>query len=440
MQQNSRRWLWLILIGALALRLLFVLVIDPSPNFSGGDTSWLLKSGRGLLDGTIPEPPQTGPIYLIYAGFIQLIFSSASIQILRILNALMGTALCGFIYLIAARFFNPRVAFLSALLIAFNPIFIIEAGNVLTESPFLFLLFGTFALYALSIPSDSPSLLAERGQGGEANLIFIGILFGLTTLTRAVTLLLPLILIAHLIYLYRRRAFRFVLGLVIAYTLTLSTWTIYNLVRWNHFVIGAEGIAANVYIGTTPGWCGPECVDNSAGITGQGDNQQKYMQGAFATIMADPVGYVRRRLTNVTEALLQPYNTVYYPGASIKSIAAEWWSGGHSLSGLARVTQTESFWPKLALYLFHYLALLFGLIGMLIGWRKVWPRLPIYGTIAYFVALHMVLTAIPRYLFPIEPLLLMFAASALVSIRALATNQHRTEAERPGRDEAQQPA
>ncbi len=425
-------WLWLILIGALAIRLIFVLVIDPSPKIAGGDTQWLLMSGRTLLDGTIPEPPQTGPVYLVYAGIIQGLSGSGAIQLLRVLNALMGAALCGFVYVLGNRYFNARAGLLAALVLAFNPMFIIEAGNVLTESVFLFLLFGALALYAQAEASRLPPLRL---------MVLVGVLLGLAILTRAAALLLPVVLIVHLAYLYRRQALPLIGALLIAYTMTLSTWTIYNLIKWNRFVIGADGLLANIYIGTTDGWCGPQCIDQRAGITGSGDNQTKYAQGALASITGDPVGYVRRRLSNIGEALLQPYNTVYYPGESIKNIIVAWWGQGHPLSEIARITDSEAFWPKLALYIFHYVALIFGLIGLLIGLRQFWPRLPAYGTLLYFVALHTILTANPRYLFPAEPIWWLFAAYALVRlVTALLPDQHRTEAKSPRRDDAQQPA
>jgi hypothetical protein len=70
------------------------------------------------------------------------------------------------------------------------------------------------------------------------------------------------------------------------------------------------------------------------------------------------------------------------------------------------------------LYLFHYIALIGGLIGLLLGLRSFGARLLLYGTLAYFLALHTVLTAIPRYLFPIEPIWWLFAAFALATLAA----------------------
>jgi len=247
-------------------------------------------------------------------------------------------------------------------------------------------------------------------------------------------MLIPIILIAHVIYSQCRRAVRLVAILVVAYVLTVSTWTVYGLARWGKFVIAAEGLAANIYLGTTQ-WCGPQCTDANAGIKPGDNNDAHYVQNTVATITGDPLGYLRTRFTNLSGALLQPQNTVYYPGESIKTLFAQWWSAGHTPSELPRLFASDAFWPKLALYGFHYTALLFGVIGMLIGLRHFWERLPLYGVILYFLGVHTVIMANPRYLLPIEPVLWLFAAYAIVQIATLRRD-HARQAVAPSKTRA----
>lgn len=416
---NSPHRLWMILVGALILRLAFVLIIDPGLHTDKGDTFWLLKDGRELVSNTLVQSPQSGPVYLVYAGVLQTIFWPAAAEtVLRILNAVMGTALCAFVFILGKRYFDERIGLLAALVMAINPAFIIESGNVMTESPFLFLLFGAFALYA-----------TRQDQRSWRDQALVGVLLGLATLTRAVTLLIPFVLVIHLLYLWRRQAIRLIGALLLTYALTISTWTVYNLYRWHQWVIGAQGLLANVYLGTT-NWCGPECTDQQAHITPGSDNQTVYVNDTLHAILNDPIGYIRHRFANLFESYLQPYNTVYYPGQSIKQAVADWWANGHQVSDLWAITQIQAFWPKLVLYLFHYIALFFGLIGLLLGLLRLGPRLPMYGLIGYFTALHLVLTAIPRYLFPTEPVWWLFAAYTLISIGSrlrLTQRQPQTE-------------
>lgn len=401
----SYKWLWLTVGIAFFLRLLFVVVIDPNPRFEGGDTGYLLEIGQRLVTNTLPVSPAAGPMYLIIAGFFNLILGqTGAIATLRIINAIMGAGIVGFVYIIASRFFDRRVGLLSAVIIAISPAFIIEAGNVLTESLFLFLFLGGFAAYS-----------TWNLKSSNRKMIIVGVFLGLATLTRAVAIFLPAALVIHMLVNYRRQSLGLVGILILSYCLTVSTWTVYNLIRWQRFIVAAEGLAANVYIGTTT-WCGPGCIDKAVGIQGNGDNESKYVEGALSSITKDLGGYVGHRFVNLTESLLQPHNTVYFPGESIKAIVVKWWTEGHKLSELSNILASDAFWPKLVLYLFHYLALIFGVLGALMSIRHFWTRFPIYGAIGYFLAVHTVLTANPRYLFPIEPFLTIFAVYAIVTL------------------------
>ena len=400
--------LWAILVLALALRLAFVL-FGASAAIGGGDTPFLMLTGPALLSGQLTGSPATGPVYLIFTGVVQWFFhGDTALLAIRLINVLIGVALCAFSYVIGTAYAGKAVGLLTALLLAVTPVFVIEAGNVLTESVFLLFLFGALALYARwhAVPlADVP--------GAGWLFIGIGILLGLATLTRAIVILLPVVLIIDLLQ-RRRAALRLIGALLISYVVVVGAWSVYSTLRWGEFVIGAQGLAANVYLGTTT-WCGPTCVDQQAGITtNSSDNQNKFMQGAFDTIRADPLGYVRHRLANVIDAELQPYNTVIFPGESIKAIVGDWWAQGHPLSALGQITQSDNFWPKLALYLFHYLALIGGVIGLLLSLRRLGWWLLLFGVIGYFLTVHSVLMAIPRYLLPLEPLWLLFTAYTLI--------------------------
>jgi len=420
-----RALLAIFVITALALivRLVFVLAIDPQPRINnGGDTAWLLNNGRALLDGTINQPPQTGPVYLIYDGIVQGLFHDPAPQLLRVLDCLWGALLCWQIYVIGARYFERRAGLIAAFAIAISPAFIIDAGNLLTEALFMVLLFEGIARYAIWSRPPEADQSAQDTQLTRRGAAVIGLFLALATLTRAVTLLIPLVLILDLLWASRRpgrRVWQAIGTLAIVYMVVVGAWTVYYAARWHEIVIGAQGVAANVFIGTS-NWCGPQCIDQQAGITpGQSSdagNQSKYLNSAFAVIAADPLGYIAHRLSNELDAELQPYNTVYLPGDSIKAALGNWWSSGHALRTLPSVTQIQDFWPKLLLYVFHFVALIGGLLGLLIGLRRFRARFLIYGVLLYFLALHFALTAIPRYLFPIEPIWWLFAAFALITV------------------------
>lgn len=398
----------LVLAVAFTLRLVFVLATPP--NVSGGDTLGLMQYGLALVRGQSAQMDNIPPLYLIYVGVVQVIFGEASLTALRLLNVLWSVALVGTVYAAADAYFSKRAALIAAWLVAVNPIFIIEAGQVLTESVFLPLMLGALALYGH---------YARRGKPIRARqVVWVGALLGLASLTRAVALALPIIFAAHLVWCYRWRALRLMTALLGAYALVVLSWTAYGYLRWGTFMISGAGLAANFYLGTNEGWCGPECVDERAGIgvEDEGKNDQIYTQLAFEAILSDPLGYVGRRLSNLLEASLQPHNTVFFSGESLKALFLTWWTTDRSVAGFGNVLSGDAFLPKLTLYIFHFGALLLGMVGVLFGvfrWRLFWQALPLYGVLFYFYALHSLLTAIPRYLFPTAALWLIFAGAAL---------------------------
>jgi 4-amino-4-deoxy-L-arabinose transferase-like glycosyltransferase len=401
-------WLVYSLIMALIARLLFILVLDPHPDLAGGDVEFYLINGLKLVQNTAP-PLAPAPLYMVYVGLIQLLLPTNNdtiILILRLLNIGWQLAMIACLYGIGLRYFDRRTAGCAAFIIALNPIFIIESGLPLTETVFLTLLILAMWVYS----GHKPTL---------RYMVFIGALFGLATLTRAAVLLFPAILCVHLVYLHGWRAgLRLSVALLLAYGITLSTWTVYNMVKWNRVVIGAEGIVAFSYMGIV-GQQSPQNVDGAAGnpTTSESRNQALADQ-VTNSITHNFLGYLKGRITNLGGALLQPHNTVYFKSESIKELAVAWWRTDRSVAGFIALTQTPMFWPKLSLYVFHFWALIFGAIGMLLCWRHFWPLLPLYGYIGYTLALHSILLALPRYLFPIQPFLIMFATYTTLSLIA----------------------
>ena len=435
------RRLLLILLLALALRLSFGLAQDPLEPYSdfGGDTSWYLANAYALILGrqpgetlsfqerlspanylhlytlvtsrsmsTVTQVSQisTPPFYLLIIGVPQVLLSPASaVTVVRVLQVLLSTATCYFAYRLALRLTgHENAGLLAALLLAISPVFIVEAAQILTETVFIFLLVGGMWLYVESITSARHRLVL---------LILAAVFLGTATLTRAVLLAFPFGLAIHLLLVYgwRRGVARAALFLL-AYTLVVSTWTIYTVTQWNRFVIAGEGLTANLYLGAE-GWSGAQEVDQAlAEQSSTGD----YIEATGSSIAANPLGWVQRRVSELAGAYLQPHGTTFYGGASLRDPALNWLQEDRSPAGLVALIQSESFVPKLMLYLFHYGAIIAGIVGMWRARRRWRISLPLLGVIAYFTLVHLVLYALPRYLFPIEAFFYIFAAASLFGV------------------------
>lgn len=448
--QDRRLQVGLLLALALLLRLGHVLLNDRWPSIYGGDYAWFAEQGSTLVrTGWTPGPLPTGPVFLLVAGYAEQLHPpdhaptlpawrlqrmlggervfpqplGSGQPVVRLLHALLGTATVLMVYRIGRAAWSHATGLLAAAGLAVNSLFIIEAGNLTTESIALFLMTWVLALWLERIHAPDWRLLTATGS-----------LLALAALTRAVFLPFPLILLLHLLLRPgggRGMAARQGMLLLLAFALTLSPWTLYNLVRWQRFTLTGEGLAGMLYVGAV-GWQDPEEVDAGLGFEGTpptspaedySARQTAFVEGFLQTVLSDPVGYALRRVGELGSALLQPHNTVFYPGESIKALAANWLAEDRSPGGLLALTRSESFWPKLLLYLFHYMALLLGAAGLVLSrrrWRALWP---LYAPLGYFVGVHLVLAAIPRYLFPLEPLWWLFGAAALVT--ALQRYRHR---------------
>ncbi len=405
---TEHRRLLYIVIAAILTRAFFILVLDPRPPITGNDVGFYLLYGPQLIRNIAP-PLAPAPVYLVYVGIIQLLIPSDAqtvVQVIRLLNIGWHIVLIVSVYAMGKRYFSLQAAQVAAAVLAINPIFIIEAGQPVTESLYLGILFGTLALYAAV--QDKPRLRI---------LVIVGLLLGIATLTRAVLLLFPLVLMIHLVRLHGwRQGLRFGVVLIFSYGVMVSTWTIYNLVRWDRMVVGAEGAIGFTWMGIH-GQQSPETVDQSAGTPATSTDRNNALAGQIAeTVLHNLPEYVKTRLSNLVEAYLQPHNTVYFAGESVKELAGNWLRSDRSLSGLLALTSADAFWPKLLLYLFHFWAILFGIAGMVLWLSRFWCQFPLYGYVLYTTTVHSILLAIPRYLLPVQPILILFASAATLRL------------------------
>jgi 4-amino-4-deoxy-L-arabinose transferase-like glycosyltransferase len=414
----AERYWWALIIGLLALaaRLMFVLILDPSPNFRGGDANWYMQNGQLLVTtGKNPGPLPTAPLYPVFLGVIQEVvpgkptartfYTRAEMQTARVIQAGLGALLCVFAYALARRLFSARVGRLAGIILAISPALILEAGNLTTEGLFMCFLFAGLALYARA--QQTPTARSLAGAG---------VLLGLATLTRAVLLLFPLGLTAHLFLLHRAQWKRLALALLVSYGAVVSTWTIYNALVWHRLIIGSEGMTGNLFLSAI-GYASPQQVDETLNITPDDSEAQRdsaLHRQIRKLIGDDPAGWASHRVAELAKAYLQPHGTVRLGSSvSLRDELATWARKDRSASGLIDLTQSEGFWPKLALYLFHFGGLLVGAAGMIGSWRQRRALLSLYGMVAYFTGLHLVLLALPRYLFPLYPVFWIFGAAFL---------------------------
>jgi hypothetical protein len=321
----------LVFLVALALRVGYVTFRADWPPIRGGGYHWYADYGSTLVrTGWTLGPPPTGPLFLLVAGYAEQLTPPdfpdqdgwllqqmvAGPQVfpdplgrgataIRLLNALLGSLTVVMVYRIGRAAWSRKAGLLAALLVAIGPPFVIESGNLVPESIALFLLPRATALWVEKI--DHPDWRLMAATGG---------LLGIGALTRSVFLGVLAIPLTHLLLTlgWRERAWGRLLRcgsvLVVCFLLTLAPWTLYNLVQWDRLTLTGEGLMGTLY-GGAAGWKDPQAVDAELGFSGdtQGSadhtaRQEAYAQGFIQTVLADPLGYLARRLGELGGALL----------------------------------------------------------------------------------------------------------------------------------------
>lgn len=440
------RTLWIILLAGLLLRLAFAAA---QPTYTridrarGGDAGWYLANGYGFFSGqkhgwvqNMPfyiERLPTPPLYILFAGMVQQFADvQTSMLVMRLLQCLASVVT---VYLAArmARLISgdQRVGLAVAALAAFHPSMIVEPANIATETVYIAFLALGFWMYTeyLAQAASKPAICRI---GPKTAISLTGMAFALAALTRAVAALFPFALIVHMFFLGRRRLEnwrRLSLLLIIVYLAIVSTWTIYNVAVWDRIVIISDQFLPALWRGAETDDGSPK--QNDALLNSQAQPKasdacypdcryqhpaELYIERIRALVGRDLAGFLARRSHELASSLIQPHGTTAFGQASIRDATDNLLRQGITVEGALEVLRIEGFAPKLAAWLFHLAAIGFGLHGIWLSRGRMELAGPLIAFILYTLSAHLFLLALPRYLFPLEFIWLVFAGISLVAL------------------------
>ncbi|GAB1420044.1 hypothetical protein MASR2M15_01200 [Anaerolineales bacterium] len=432
----NNKVLILILMVAFIVRLGVAWSQDPiAPYvFSGGDEGWYLNNGWAFWTGqasgmhrsgaydlaTIPTPP----LYLLFVGWPQhLMPDGEAVQMIRFMQVVMSVATLLFIARLASRLGDGRAGIIAALALAINPAFMIEPAFIHSETLYIFLIAGGFYLYF-----DFAMPAMKAGKTAYRMWILIGIVWGLASLTRAPFTVFPFVVVAFLFLYQWPKGIKRSLWLLATYLVVILLWTAFNLVAYQRFIIISDQLMPALWRGAVETDASPE--ENDAQLITADDvaacgtdlacvtaiTQTRMAEQVSAQLGSDLGAFISLRLRELAEAYLQPHGTIPFGHEGLKDLLASAFAGGFSLEGIGRLLNGEGFWPKLLIYSLHYFGILAGLIGMVVSRRRWEYSLPLIALIVYTTLIHLVLLALPRYIFPLDPIYWVFAAVACVFI------------------------
>lgn len=445
--QLEGRGVWLLraaLLLGFVLRVAYALeqpTLAEYTGATGGDSSGYLASGAGFFSGMehgwIRDLPfynsnlKPAPLYIIFVGIFQVLLPDhEAIIAIRLVQCIASIATAYWACRLATTISgNARAGLIAASLAALHPAFIAEPAQIATETLYIFFLALGLWLYIKYIAGHVNGWRDSR-LGDAGALALSAAAFGLATLTRGVAAVFPFVLILHLIWLSRHQVLRnwrrLGLLLLVVYVAVVSSWTVYNLASWNRLIIISDQMMGALWRGAErddgspeqndrlllegvdvqiPEGCEVDCKYNHATET--------YVSKIAAIVSADPRGYLALRAEELVYSILQPHGTTPFGDTSVVGAGRRWLIEDRSFRGFTQLLQIEGFAIKLTFWIFHFVGIGFGLLGMFWS-RKRWATAaPLAGFLMYTIAVHFFLLALPRYLFPVELVWVVFAAIAL---------------------------
>jgi tetratricopeptide (TPR) repeat protein len=233
---------------ALALRSIYLLQIADLPQFSMtlGDSraydEWArsIAGGAWLGERIFYQAP-------LYPYFLAVVFKIAGhdLVVVRVVQAVLGSAACALLTLAGARFFSPRVGLLAGALLALNPMALFFDGLLQKASLGLFLLTLTLFFLSLARSDTAPRWWAASGAA-----------LGFLILARENSLvLLPLLLAWPLLGLRaetRRASVTACLALLAGTAIVLLPVATRNAVVGGELHLTTSQLGPNLYIGNNP--------------------------------------------------------------------------------------------------------------------------------------------------------------------------------------------
>lgn len=404
------RWLLVITLAALVLRVLFVLVSQRDYDIGQGDSFYYHRGAELLVDGhgfVAPHQWDEGiemqaashpPVYILYLAAFTAVGLGTVLQHM-LASCLLGAGAVALVGLIGRRFAGDRVGLIAAGIAAVYPQMWINDGMLMSESAAVF--FGLAAILAIY-------RFHERRTHRRAAVM--GFAIAVAALSRSELILLaPLVAVPMCLAgrgdAWRPRLEKLVVAGLGALVL-IGPWVAYNLSRFEHPVYLSAGLEItqavsncdDTYSGEFIGYWSYDCqvpIDDAATARGldryEESVRSRYMGEAAREYIGDHLGEV----PGVVAARIGRIAGVYRPTQQL---------------AFDSFTEGRPRWAaQLAAWGYWTLAPL-AVAGAVIARRRghlLYPLLAVIATVVFAVVITFAGT---RYRAPAEPVLALLAA------------------------------
>jgi len=380
--KNSGKIVFIFFLLAFIIRIIFVFSLKTKFYFDDEYEYWKIVNnfitGKGLIVSETLKAyrPPLYPLFLVL--FAKL---NTGITGIRIVQALLSSVSCIFIYFLARKVFNEKIAIFSLAISSVYPFFIFYSGFLLTETLFIFLVIC--CIYAFI-------KLAESRVSPVYGFI-PGIFAGLAGLCRpTMELFFPFCLL--FIILSKASCvvkFKKIVFAMAGFIIILTPWIIRNFIVLGSFVPGTTMGGAVFWEGNNPYSDGGPCRYFPEGVwqIEESKRDQVFYKLTIDCIKQNP----KRFAWLLWNKFIRFWNVV--PNAS---------------------EYTKTIYRIISVFSFG-LMLPFFVLGIFVSPRNL-NTLFLTGMIVFFTVFHMIFLASIRYRVAIEPFVIMFASSGFLWI------------------------
>jgi tetratricopeptide (TPR) repeat protein len=400
--------LLIIFVSALSLKLLiFFLVTEPIVFYKYPYFAERISQGFDIGERIL----DLSPLYLYVNVLIYKIYGE-NWEVLAVLQILMGSLNCLFIYFIGEKIFGRAVGFVAALiLLLYGNLTLIE----LTLEPEAFVLFFNSLLILILMQNQAE---ADPGKG---RWFLAGLVIGLSTITKPnALLLLPL----SLLWIWQTnrspgRKIQSMLPVLLGAALIIFPITLRNYVKFHDFILVTADGGKVFFHGNGPGSTGMERAD----LPDQGfaeesqsepDSAHAFFRRTARALAGRPLKpsecshfWFTRTLDHIRahpfSAFLLDLKKFFYFWGNYEV---------HDIDSTYKNYRTIQNWPLLPFGIISALSI----VGMGLALKKFRQAFLLYAMILVYLISNLIFFVTSRYRLPAAPFLCIFAAYTLTSL------------------------
>jgi 4-amino-4-deoxy-L-arabinose transferase-like glycosyltransferase len=414
--RRERRWLLVIVVIAIALRLAWVLYAAREPRGFHDPTLYEVFAAR-IADGhgyTAANGEATTYYPVGYIGALGAVVWLVGLTPLpenvsmtaAVFNLVLGVGTVALTFEVGRRLFDNRIGLIAGAVVALWPNLIFHTAVILTETLFIFLVMAAILLLV--------ALAASTERIGWRRLVVFGVILALSALVRPISLmLLPVLLVVLVVAGTRwRLAFGYVGTATLAVVLVLMPWTIRNVQATDAFVPISTNLGDNLCMSRHDGATGEFQSSSACSVRARGLKTPEYEVEVNNTNVRRAVRFVKSHpFTEGKLVFLRGYHTVKNDHDGL--LASESYGANRFVPSIwRRVMEVVA-----DAYFFVALTLALLAVSAFVGRRRPWRQFFLLAATAFAVQ-PLIFFGDPRFHVPVLPFVAVLAAVTLARIRS----------------------